>query len=183
MPCRLRIDLDCLMILRASLGAVSPEEGCALLLGESAPDLNVRFVWPCCNVWRPGFGGFNDAITGDRDQALVSASRRSRFALDPREQIAAQRWSRQRGWRVLGSAHSHPEGQPLPSALDRQWAAGEGVMVIDAGVAGVRAWWVQGAGPGGADKPVSALSLVVHSQATVGDTVMSCPDGVFLPLQ
>ena len=71
----------------------------------------------------------------------------------------------------------------MPSALDRHWAAGEGVMVIDAGVAGVRAWWLQGAGPGGPDKPVSALSLVVHSQATVGDTVMSCPDGVFLPLQ
>ena len=183
MPCRLRIDLDCLMILRASLGAVSPEEGCALLLGESAPDLKVRFVWPCCNVWRPGFGGFSDPISRHHDQALVSASRRTRFALDPREQIAAQRWSRQRGWRVLGSAHSHPEGQPVPSALDRQWAAGEGVMVIDAGVAGVRAWWLQGAGQGEPDKPVSSLSLVVHSQATVGDTVKSCPDGVSLPLQ
>ena len=60
-------------------------------------------------------------------------------------------------------------------------------MVIDAGVAGVRAWWLQGAGPGGPDKPVIALSLVVHSQAKVGDmvgdTVKSCPDGVSLPLQ
>lgn len=56
-------------------------------------------------------------------------------------------------------------------------------MVIDAGVAGVRAWWLQGAGPGGPDKPVSALSLVVQSQVPVGDTVKSCPDGVSLPLQ
>ena len=183
MPCRLSIDLDCLMILRASLGAVSPEEGCALLLGESAPDLNVRFVWPCCNVWRPGFGGFSDVTSVDGDQAPVSVSRRSRFALDPREQIAAQRWSRQRGWRVLGTAHSHPEGDPVPSSLDRQWAASEGVMVIDAGVAGVRAWWLQGTGPGGLDKPVSALSLVVHRHSTVGDTVKSCPDGVSLSLQ
>ena len=181
MPCRLRIDLDCLMVLRASLGAVSPEEGCALLLGESAPDLNVRFVWPCCNVWRPGFGGFNDAITGDRDQSLVSASRRSRFALDPREQIAAQRWSRHRGWRVLGSAHSHPGGQPVPSALDRQWAASEGVVLIDAGAAGIRAWWLQGPGQEEVTvKSVSALSIVVQSDATVGDTMKSCADGAFL---
>ena len=71
----------------------------------------------------------------------------------------------------------------MPSAVDRQWAAGEGVMVIDAGVAGIRAWWLPGAGPEGPDKPVSALSLVVHGQAPVGDTVKSCPDGVSLPLQ
>ena len=169
------------MILRASLGAVSPEEGCALLLGDSGPDLNVRFVWPCCNVWQPGFGGFSDAISEDGDQKLVSASRRSRFALDPREQIAAQRWSRHRGWRVLGSAHSHPGGQPVPSALDRQWAASEGVVLIDAGAAGIRAWWLQGPGQEEVTvKSVSALSIVVQSDATVGDTMKSCADGAFL---
>ncbi|QNI53117.1 putative metal-dependent ubiquitin isopeptidase [Synechococcus sp. BIOS-E4-1] len=183
MPCRLRIDLDCLMILRASLKAVSPEEGCALLLGNSAPDPHVHFVWPCCNVWGPGFGGFSDPINADGDRAQISASRRSRFALDPREQIAAQRWSRQRGWRILGSAHSHPGGQPVPSALDRQWAAGEGVVLIDAGTAGVRAWWLQGPRQGAPDRPVSALSMVVHSNATVGDTMNTCPDDAFLPLQ
>ncbi len=37
---------------------------------------------------------------GDRD---------SRFALDPREQIAAQRWARLRGLEVLGVCHSHPK--------------------------------------------------------------------------
>ena len=171
------------MILRASLRAVSPEEGCALLLGESSPELNVRFVWPCCNVWHPGFGGFSDVISVDGDQAPVSVSRRSRFALDPREQIAAQRWSRQRGWRVLGSAHSHPEGDPVPSVLDRQWAACAGVMLIDAGVSGVRAWWLQGAEQGGGDKPVIALSMLVHSHAMVGDTVKSSPDGASRPVQ
>ena len=183
MPCRLRIDLDCLMILRASLKAVSPDEGCALLLGHSSPDPHVRFVWPCCNVWRPGFGGFSDAISGDGDQAPVVASRRSRFALDPLEQIAAQRWSRRRGWQVLGSAHSHPGGQPVPSALDRQWAACEGVMLIDAGPSGVRAWWLQGPGKGEPHKPVSALPMVVESDTTFADTVTLCADGPFLPLR
>ncbi len=186
------------MILRVSLGAVSPQEGCALLLGESAADITVRFVWPCCNVWRPGFGGFSDGIATGGDQAPASPSRRSRFALDPREQIAAQRWSRQRGWRILGSAHSHPGGRPVPSALDRQWAAEEGVMLIDAGDAGVGAWWLRGAGPGMPDRSVNALSMVVHHKAvhhkavdhnavdhnaTVGDTVKWCPDGTWMPLQ
>ena len=176
------------MILRASLGAVSPQEGCALLLGESAAEPTVRFVWPCCNVWNPGFGGFSDVITTDGDQAPASPSRRSRFALDPREQIAAQKWSRQRGWRILGSAHTHPGGKPVPSAVDRQWAAGEGVMLIDAGAAGVRAWWLRGGGQGMPDRTAEALSLVIDHQAAdhqamVGDTVNSCPDGTLILLQ
>ena len=181
------------MILRVSLGAVSPEEGCALLLGESAADISVRFVWPCCNVWRPGFGGFSDVVTTHGDQAKAAPSRQSRFALDPREQIAAQKWSRQRGWRILGSAHSHPGGKPVPSAVDRQWAAGDGIMLIDAGAAGVRAWWLSGAGQGVSNRSMNALSLVVDHKpvdhkaidhkAMVGDTVKSCPDCTLMPLQ
>ena len=179
MPCRLCIDLDCLMILRSSLGAVAPEEGCALLLGELKPEITVRMVWPCCNVWHPGFAGLSDSIelTGDHEQ--VSRDRRSRFALDPREQIAAQRWSRQRGLRVIGSAHSHPGGQPVPSALDRQWAAAETVMVIDGGAAGVGAWWLHG--PLG--RHVRALPIEIYGDSVLGDTENSCPDGQSLLLQ
>ncbi len=179
MPCRLCIDLDCLMILRTSLGAVAPEEGCALLLGELKPEITVRMVWPCCNVWHPGFAGLSESIAADGDQERFSPDRRSRFALDPREQIAAQRWSRQRGLRVLGSAHSHPGGQPVPSAVDRQWAAAEGVMVIDGGAAGVGAWWLYG--PLGSH--VRALSMVICGDSVLGDTVNSCPDERSLPLQ
>ena len=69
----------------------------------------------------------------------------------------------------------------MPSALDRQWAASEGVVLIDAGAAGIRAWWLQGPGQEEVTvKSVSALSIVVQSDATVGDTMKSCADGAFL---
>ena len=64
MPWRLRFDRDCLIVLRRSLLAVAPEEGCALLLGDSGWDPRVRVVWPCCNVWRPGQWGLDDQTDG-----------------------------------------------------------------------------------------------------------------------
>ena len=179
MPCRLCIDLDCLMILRASLAAAAPQEGCALLLGEAAPDICVRLVWPCCNVWHPGFPGFGNVIEASGVQAASPPSRRTRFALDPREQIAAQRWSRQRNLQVIGSAHSHPGGRPVPSALDRGWAASEGVMIIDSVTGGVAAWWLQGVM---GSKP-SALPIAVQGDSVVGDPVSSCFNGPSLPLK
>ena len=179
MPCRLCIDLDCLMILRTSLGAAAPEEGCALLLGEATPEISVRVVWPCCNVWLPGFPGFGHALEERDDQDSINPSRRSRFALDPMEQIAAQRWSRRKGLQVLGSAHSHPGGQPVPSELDRRWAISEGVMIIDAGAAGLRAWWLHGA----SGQQPSPLSMVDSSGPLAADAVSSCADRPFLPVQ
>lgn len=100
--------------------AAQPWEGCALLLGEDARApgaagiaassgfgraeasraLRIRLIWPCLNVWEP------------------AAERTRRFLLDPREQLLAQRWGRERGLQVLGSAHSHPCSDPVPSATD-----------------------------------------------------------------
>ena len=179
MPCRLFIDLDCLMILRASLVAAAPEEGCALLLGETTPEISVRVVWPCCNVWRPGFPGLGHALEANCGQASLQPSRRSRFALDPLEQIAAQRWSRQRDLQVVGSAHSHPDGQPVPSELDQRWSVSEGVMIIDAGAAGIRAWWLHGV----TGRPPRSLPMLDGSDSQLEDTVSRCSDRACLPLQ
>ena len=156
MPWRLCIDVECLIILRSSLAAVAPEEGCALLIGESSSQWSIRQVWPCCNVWKPGLLAFPEPERNGAADPLERPSRCTRFALDPREQIAAQRWARARGWQVLGSAHSHPGGQPVPSAIDRRWAAAAGVMLIDAGRGGLAAWWLQGPSP----DAVHALPLV-----------------------
>ena len=140
MPWRLRFDRDCLIVLQKSLHAVTPDEGCALLLGDSVPEPRVRVVWPCCNVWRPGFQGLDEQpVFGGG----VTPSRQTRFALDPLEQIAAQRWGRRRGLDVLGSAHSHPGGDPSPSSIDRCWVAADGVMGIDAGPGGLAGWGVE----------------------------------------
>lgn len=120
------------MVLRAVMAVAAPEEGCALLLGPAdGQHWIVAAIWPCLNVWQP------------------ASERQRRFALDPREQLLAQAWARQRGWQVHGSAHSHPQGALVPSATDRALAFTPTVMVIGAAHPGpgdrdapVQAWWL-----------------------------------------
>jgi len=146
-PALLRLNLDWLTILAGVLAAAAPEEGCALLLGQRLPVasggslLELGLVWPCLNIWEP---------QGERGQ---------RFLLDPREQLLAQRWARQRGVQVLGSAHSHPASPAEPSATDLALAVAPTLMVIGSGLpgagaaaepagplAGLGAWWLPGDG-------------------------------------
>ena len=112
-PEEIRIGRQALTVLWADLSRAEPHEGCALLLGlMEGPSWTIRQIWPCSNVWEP------------------VPERHQRFAIDPREQLTAQRWGRQHGWRVLGSAHSHPFSAPVPSATDRQLAFGPTLMLI-----------------------------------------------------
>ncbi|NDD68777.1 MAG: M67 family peptidase [Synechococcaceae bacterium WB9_4xC_028] len=138
-PERVCLGWDCLIVLRSSLRAALPNEGCALLLG-TAHAANprtwwVQQIWPCCNVWRPGLEALPEL-----PEAVPT--RRNRFALDPREQLHAQRWARDRGLQVLGTAHSHPGGQPRPSDQDQRWMVQPGLMLIMGKDAQVEAWWI-----------------------------------------
>ena len=130
-----------LTVLEAVLLAAAPEEGCALLLGRRDP-WHIEQVWPCLNVWDPPL------------------ERRRRFALDPREQLQAQKWARARGLTVLGSTHSHPRSAPVPSALDRSLAFAPTLMLILGPSAGpapsaaegdvqrsLACWWLPEQGP------------------------------------
>ena len=177
MPWRLRFDRDCLIVLRQSLHAVAPDEGCALLLGHSGSEPSVHLVWPCCNVWRPGLQGLEEQQDCGRG---LRPSRRSRFALDPREQIAAQCWGRRRGLHVVGSAHSHPGGEPSPSGIDKLWAAADGVMVVDAGAHGLAGWWMERSTSGSGSAPAIParahhLPLVDSEGAALDHTHLQCP--------
>lgn len=109
-----------LTVLHRVLQAAAPEEGCALLLG---PRWQVRQVWPCCNAWLP------------------KEERHRRFSIDPREQLLAQKWARQRNWVVLGTLHSHPSAPPVPSAIDRALTVSPALLVIQ-GVSGLACWWL-----------------------------------------
>ena len=109
-----------LTVLRRVVQSAAPEEGCALLLG---PRWEVRQAWPCRNVWRPA---------GDRHR---------RFAIDPREQLLAQKWARQRGWLVLGTLHSHPVGGAVPSATDRALTVPPALLAIQA-ASELACWWL-----------------------------------------
>lgn len=104
-----------------------PQEGCALLLGcNGAPAWEIGQIWPCLNVWEP------------------AAERTRRFQLDPREQLLAQRWVRERGLQVLGAAHSHPCSAAVPSATDRDLAVAPTLQLILSPRAdwAPACWWV-----------------------------------------
>lgn len=129
-PTTLLFDRQALTLLRLTLAAVAPLEGCALMLGAAPPGdvWRVEAIWPALNVWSP------------RQQ------RRRRFALDPREQLQAQRWARARQRLVLGAAHSHPVSGPRPSACDRRLTMAPALMVIDGiaptGEPSLGCWWL-----------------------------------------
>ena len=112
-------------VLQAVLESAAPQEGCALLLGErSGGTWQLHLIWPCLNSWpRP-------------------AERCRRFAIDPREQLVAQKWARQRGLEVLGSAHRHPASAPVPSATDQRLCLRPALQVIAGPHGELRAWWL-----------------------------------------
>ena len=129
-PSQLIIGAECQMVLRHDLLVPAPAEGCALLLGEghhsadsASDDWRVQLIWPCRN--------------------MVGRREPDRFELDPREQIAAQRWARSRSLKVLGSAHSHPGASVVPSRRDRLWAVSSGLMVIMGNNHALAAWWLE----------------------------------------
>lgn len=124
-PTILAADRGLLIVLGLLLAAANPDEGCALLLGERAgPQWRLRRLWPCCNAWpQPGERG-------------------RRFAIDPREQLVAQRWARQRGWQVIGVAHSHPSSAAVPSRTDCRLCVAPALMVIQGEAGDLRAWWL-----------------------------------------
>jgi proteasome lid subunit RPN8/RPN11 len=133
-PIALSIDRGLHTVLVRLLACAAPEEGCALLLGRRLPAADpaaegplwrLEWIWPCQNVWPD---------PGARDH---------RFAVDPREQLAAQRWSRPRGLVVLGAAHSHPDGPARPSATDRSLTLAPALMVIVGAAGDPCAWWLE----------------------------------------
>lgn len=114
-PEEILISGQALTVLERVLRAPAPQEGCALLLGTGGSDAAawcLLRIWPCLNVWQP------------------AQERTHRFAIDPREQLLAQKWARRRALAVLGSAHSHPDGPALPSATDLALGFGPTLMLI-----------------------------------------------------
>ncbi len=152
MPGLLIFEHDCLTILRQSLLAVAPQEGCALLLGQRQKSFsdspgevwNINLIWPCCNVWQPDFFPDPNEKKAFDSKSLSRNSKKNRFSIDPREQIAAQKWARGCNLQVLGTAHSHPTGNAMPSATDIRWGFSIGILVIVGQSNEVRGWLKQG---------------------------------------
>lgn len=106
-----------------------PQEACGLLLGWQSGV--VRRIQPCTNR---------------------AADPATTFEIDPAELIAALRAEREGREVVIGYYHSHPSGDPRPSATDIAHAAHDGRIwaIIAGGTAGHAAgnavgWWRDGA--------------------------------------
>ena len=96
--------------LHAAARTVHPREACGLLLG-------------CANC-----------ITAFTSTANVHPAPRTHFEIDPQALIDAHRAARAGGPQVLGYFHSHPTGNPVPSATDCAMAAHDGkIWAIVAG--------------------------------------------------
>ncbi len=131
---------------------MSSEEGCALLIGErkqskcdnSGEIWQINLVWPCCNIWQPGIFNLDEPFKGKEKSSKGVPSKENRFAIDPTEQLAAQRWAREGGYEVLGSAHSHPNTKDIrPSEVDLMWSTPPCLMVIVNKNGCMKAWWIE----------------------------------------
>ncbi len=141
---------NCLTILQHSFLAVKPKEGCALLIGERLKSNSgqakniwrIHLTWPCCNAWDPGIMRFFRPSKKLEEEIKIESSSERRFFIDPREQLLAQKWARGKNWVVLGSAHSHPNGNNSPSPVDNAWNSSPGLMVIIDSCGSLRSWWM-----------------------------------------
>ena len=111
------ISEDALAAMRAAAGAAHPLEACGLLLGTRG------------------------RITEVRETRNIHPSPATHFEIDPQALIDAHRAARSgAGAQVLGYFHSHPTGNPVPSATDCAMAAHDGrVWAITAG-GDIRFW-------------------------------------------
>lgn len=112
----LEISEQALAAMRSAAAGAHPLEACGILLGI------------------PG------RITEARETANVHSAPATHFEIDPQALIDAHRGARAGGPQVIGYFHSHPLGEPVPSATDRACAAGDGMVwaIISAG--DIRFW-------------------------------------------
>lgn len=150
-PISIEFTGDCLSALSQSLLAVRPQEGCALLIGnyseypsiQKKNTLQIQMIWPCCNIWEPGIFNIVESKKEINNFLEDGLSKKNRFAIAPQEQLLAMRWARKHQLRILGSAHSHPNGNSTPSSIDCIWALSPGLMVIVGKFGEIRAWWMK----------------------------------------
>ena len=150
-PSGIEFNNDCLKVLSHTLLATSPEEGCALLIGSHKQSiglkqentLQVHMIWPCCNIWEPNKFNLLESKKNLNSTVQERLSKENRFVIDPREQLHAQRWARKHHLMIIGSAHSHPQGNALPSLVDFKCTISPGAMVIIGKFGEGRAWWIE----------------------------------------
>ncbi|WP_413678668.1 M67 family metallopeptidase [Prochlorococcus sp. MIT 0916] len=145
-----RNETNCL--LSKFLKEVEPEEGCCMLIGTKNsstknPKQNiweVTHIWNCRNIWGEEESKLIDQNISDfTDQKNIQLSKKNRFEINSKDQIASQKWARENGLEVLCSAHSHPSGENKPSEMDLFFHQCPGLMVISNNDGDLKAWWIK----------------------------------------
>ena len=143
---------NCHLVLCENLKAVEPKEGCAILIGNKRTSLDrkeknfweIKHSWQCSNIWEKSNSRLCEPrIDLIKKKNLNSLSKRNRFEIDAKDQIAAQRWARKYNLEILCCAHSHPAGQNIPSKIDLLWHNSPGLMVISDKNGCLQAWWIE----------------------------------------
>ncbi|HVT80780.1 MAG TPA: M67 family metallopeptidase [Phycisphaerae bacterium] len=91
---------NALATIHAHARSAYPEECCGILLGHLGRQIL-------------------DALPG---QNLAPSNRATRYTLDPRAILHAEKDARERGLEVIGFYHSHPDHNALPSGTDASLA-------------------------------------------------------------
>ena len=139
-------------ILSRYLKAAEPEEGCAILIGRKnssgTHDKNnfweIKHIWNCRNVWGKEESKLvNQNTFTYADRKSIQLSTKNRFEIDAKDQIAAQKWSRENNLEVLCYAHSHPSSKNIPSKMDLYLHKSPGLMVISNNDGDLKAWWIK----------------------------------------
>jgi proteasome lid subunit RPN8/RPN11 len=115
----LRLSRTLAEAIQSETESAGRHECCGLLLGDLA-SLRIDAMLPAANV---------------------AADPLHRFEVDPTALLAAHKAARAGGPQIIGHYHSHPDGEPVPSATDAAMAQGDGEIWLVAGKNGVmRAW-------------------------------------------
>ena len=140
------------VVLSRFLKAVEPEEGCCMLIGKTNSSAKyhkrniweVTHIWNCRNIWGEEESKLiHQNINGFLNQKHMQLSKKNRFEISPKDQIASQKWARENHLEVLCCAHSHPSGENKPSEIDLFLHQSPGLMIISNKDGDLKAWRVK----------------------------------------
>ena len=139
-------------VLSRFLQAAEPAEGCAILIGQKKTSVidkkiffwEVKHIWNCRNIWGESESKLIDQnISVFPNQKDIQLSKKYRFEIDAKDQIASQKWARENDLEVLCCAHSHPLSENKPSEMDLFLHQSPGLMVISNKDGDLKAWWIK----------------------------------------
>ena len=139
-------------VLSRFLKAEEPKEGCCILIGKTNSSVkdHKRNIWEVTHIWNSrNIWGEQESQLIDQyknifsKQKFMQSSKENYFEIDPKDQIASQKWARENELEVLCCAHSHPSGENKPSAMDLYFHQSPGLMVISNKNGDLKAWWIK----------------------------------------